>query len=95
VLDTRHTRMPGMDGLELQHRLGEINKRFPILFVTAHASENKEKRAKEGGAVGVLRKPVNEGLLFNAIQAALGRQRESDAKRRHLNNGTLFYFGQI
>jgi len=70
ILDIR---MPEMDGLELQHRLAEINKRVPIVFVTAHANDIEEKRAMEGGAVAVLCKPVSEGLLFNAIQAALGR----------------------
>jgi FixJ family two-component response regulator len=70
ILDIR---MPEMDGLELQHRLAEINKRVPIVFVTAHANDIEEKRAIKGGAVAVLRKPVSEELLFNAIQAALGQ----------------------
>jgi FixJ family two-component response regulator len=70
ILDIR---MPEMDGLELQRHLAETNKRFPIVFVTAHANDNEEKRAMERGAVAVLRKPVSEGLLFNAIQAAFGR----------------------
>lgn len=70
ILDIR---MPDMGGLELQHRLAESNKRFPVVFVTANANEHEEKHAKECGAVAVLRKPVNEGLLFDAIQAALGR----------------------
>ncbi|MBV8102416.1 MAG: response regulator [Verrucomicrobia bacterium] len=61
-----------MDGLELQ-RLAKINKRVPIVFVTAHANDIEEKRAMEGGAVAVLRKPASEGLLVNAIEAALGR----------------------
>jgi two-component system response regulator FixJ len=70
ILDIR---MPEMDGLELQHRLVETNQRVPIVFVTAHANHIEEKRAMEGGAVAVLRKPVSERLLFEAIQAALGR----------------------
>jgi two-component system, LuxR family, response regulator FixJ len=71
ILDIR---MPEMDGLELQHRLAKTNKRFPIVFVTAYANDNEEKRAVEGGAVAVLRKPVSEGLLLNAIQMALARR---------------------
>jgi len=65
--------MPEIDGLELQHRLAEINQRIPIVFVTAHANDLEKKRAMEAGAVAVLGKPVSEILLFNAIQAALGR----------------------
>jgi FixJ family two-component response regulator len=70
ILDIR---MPEMDGLELQHRLAETNKRVPIVFLTAYADDSEEKRAMEGGAVAVLHKPVSEVVLFNAIQAALGR----------------------
>jgi two-component system response regulator FixJ len=70
ILDIR---MPEMDGLELQHRLAETNKRVPIVFLTAYADDSEEKRAREGGAVAVLHKPVSEVVLFNAIQAALGR----------------------
>jgi FixJ family two-component response regulator len=69
ILDIR---MPEMDGLELQHRLAETSQRVPIVFVTAHANDGEEKRAIQGGAVAMLRKPVSEGLLFNAIQSALG-----------------------
>src|SRR5215813_13684008 len=57
ILDIR---MPEMDGLELQHRLAQTNKRVPIVFVTAHANDSEVKRALEGGAVAVLRKPVSE-----------------------------------
>lgn len=70
ILDIR---MPEMDGLELQHRLAETSQRVPIVFATGHANDNEEKRAMQGGAVAVLRKPVSEGLLFDAIQSALGR----------------------
>jgi FixJ family two-component response regulator len=66
-------RMPGMNGLELQDHLARDGKRIPIVFVTAHANENDENRAMEGGAVAFLRKPFNEQALFNAIKAALSR----------------------
>jgi FixJ family two-component response regulator len=70
ILDLR---MPGMDGLELQRNLASANRRVPIIFVTARASEDERKQAIAGGAVDFLRKPFSEDALLNAIQAALNR----------------------
>src|SRR5258705_5995024 len=38
-------RMPGMDGLDLQRLLVETSNRLPIIFVTARAKEDDERRA--------------------------------------------------
>ena len=60
-------RMPGMDGLELQRRLGEINRQIPIIFLSARASEEEERRALRAGAADFLRKPVSKEKLLQAI----------------------------
>jgi FixJ family two-component response regulator len=72
-------RMPGMDGLTLQGRLIERGTRIPIVFITAQASEEEERRARAAGAIGFLRKPVGPVALrqaldqsFDAAQSALG-----------------------
>ena len=62
-------RMPGMSGLELQQRLTEIGRRIPIVFFSARASEEEEKRALQAGAVAFLRKPVSKEALLHAIQS--------------------------
>jgi len=64
-------KMPGMGGLELQRHLTEIGLLIPIIFVSARASEEEERRAKEAGAIGFFRKPVNTEALLLAIWAAL------------------------
>src|SRR5258706_4902597 len=43
-------RMPGIDGLELQRRLADRTPAIPIVFVTARASDEEERRALEAGA---------------------------------------------
>src|SRR5215813_15196727 len=68
ILDVR---MPGMDGLELQRSLNEAQKQIPIIFITAHATENEEKCARQAGAVDFLRKPMYDVKLLSAIQIAL------------------------
>jgi len=69
ILDVR---MPGMDGLELQHRLSEAGQRIPIVFITAHADDEQERRAMEAGAVGFLYKPFSQESLLQAVRSALG-----------------------
>ena len=67
--------MPGMGGLGLQLRLAEIGWRIPIVFLTARASEEEERRALRAGAASFLRKPVDKATLLQAIHAALGSGR--------------------
>ena len=71
ILDVR---MPGMDGLELQHRLSETGKRIPIVFITAHPDKEQERRAIEAGAIGFLYKPFSQESLLQAVRSALGEQ---------------------
>jgi FixJ family two-component response regulator len=72
ILDVR---MPGMDGLELQHRLSEAGEQISIIFITAHADEEQERRAIEAGAIGFLYKPFSQESLLQAVRSALDEQR--------------------
>src|SRR5262245_41856114 len=65
VLDVR---MPGMDGLEVQRRLAERGVRIPIVFLTGRASDEEERRARNGGAVEFLRKPVSKETLLRVLR---------------------------
>ena len=64
ILDVK---MPGMDGLELQSRLARSGRGLPIIFFSARASEDEERRALETGAAVFLRKPVSKEALLRAI----------------------------
>src|SRR6266404_6498988 len=70
ILDLR---MPGMNGLELQRRLSQNGHRVPIVFLSAHASEEDERSALRTGAVRFLRKPTSKEALLGAIRDALTR----------------------
>src|SRR6266550_3059002 len=70
ILDLR---MPAMNGLELQRRLNQNGNPVPIIFLSAHASEEDERSALSAGAVQFLRKPISKEALLNAIRAALNR----------------------
>jgi FixJ family two-component response regulator len=69
ILDVR---MPGMSGLGLQQRLAATNYLIPIIFITAHASdEEARRRALEAGALDFLLKPFSEESLLNSVRAAI------------------------
>lgn len=68
ILDMR---MPGIDGLELQRRLAKINRRIPVVFLTARASEEEERQAWGAGAANFLRKPIAKDALLDAIHNVL------------------------
>ena len=64
-------RMPGMGGLELQQRLMQTGQRIPIVFLSARASDDEEKRALRAGAASFLRKPASKEVLLGAIHSVL------------------------
>jgi FixJ family two-component response regulator len=68
ILDVR---MPRMDGLELQRRLAGSKPPIPIVFITARASEEEERRALQAGAVAFLRKPVEKEALLRVLGTVL------------------------
>jgi FixJ family two-component response regulator len=63
--------MPGMTGPDLQRELTLRRQEIPIVFITAHRSENVRPRALERGAVDCLFKPFSEGDLLQALNTAL------------------------
>ena len=68
ILDLR---MPGINGLELQRRLTQNGNPVPVIFLSAHASEEDERSALNAGAVQFLRKPISKEALLSAIREAL------------------------
>jgi two-component system response regulator FixJ len=71
--------MPGIDGLELQRRLIASHHKIPIIFITAHESDQEVRaRALTNGAVDFLGKPLNEDVLLRAVRAALGQKSEAN-----------------
>jgi FixJ family two-component response regulator len=70
--------MPGIDGLQLQERLGRNGVTLPIVFLSGHGDIPTSVRAMKAGAIDFLTKPVNDTDLLNAIQSAL---RKAEAQR--------------
>jgi FixJ family two-component response regulator len=69
VLDVR---LPGMSGLELYHHLLAHDRKVPVIFITAHASDDIARlKARSDWTVAYLTKPFGEDELLDAVHAAL------------------------
>src|SRR5471032_31761 len=64
-------RMSGMDGLELQRRLGELGCLIPIIIVTAHGDVSLARAAFKARASDFLEKPFDDAKLIAAIAELL------------------------
>jgi FixJ family two-component response regulator len=75
-------RMPGVSGLELQHRLAESGDAKPIIFLTGHGDIPMSVQAMKAGAVDFLTKPVRDQTLLDAIAAGIARDIKQRAQAR-------------
>jgi len=65
-------RLPGMSGIELQHYLVARKCKLPVIFITAHASDDHARsEAASDWTVAYLTKPFSEEELLGAVDAAL------------------------
>ena len=75
-------RMPGVSGLDLQHRLTESGNTKPIVFLTAHGDIPMSVQAMKAGAVDFLTKPVRDQALLDAIATGIERDIKQRARVR-------------
>lgn len=78
ILDVQ---LPGMSGTELLRRLNMRKYKVPVIFITAHGSDEQARsEAASDWTVAYLIKPFNGDELLDAVSAAL--------KRKQNNSGT-------
>jgi CheY-like chemotaxis protein len=63
--------MPGMTGLEMLPRVREIRPDVPVIMITAYGDPETKRKAIEGGASGLLTKPIDFALLRGEIDTRL------------------------
>ena len=69
ILDVR---LPGMSGTELLHDLLARNYEVPVIFITAHGSDDRARSdAASDWTVAYLIKPFSGDELLDAVSAAL------------------------
>jgi FixJ family two-component response regulator len=80
VLDVR---LPDMNGLEFQTRLGQMGIQIPVVMMTGYGDIPMSVHAMKRGAVDFLPKPFRDQDMLEAVLAAIERDRE----RRVVQNG--------
>ena len=67
-------RLPGMSGIELHRHLVAQRCEVPVIFMTAHESDNRARsEAASDWTVAYLTKPFSEDEFLGAVAAALKR----------------------
>jgi len=72
VLDIR---MQGMTGFDVQAQLKSQHIALPIVFITALDDPHDIARAKQSGAIALLRKPFGDNEFLAAVEAAAHAER--------------------
>lgn len=72
-------RMPGVSGIDLLRRLGEMQIKMPVIVITGHGDVPLAVEAMKAGAVDFLEKPFDDELLIGLVRSALNRSREGAA----------------
>jgi two-component system, LuxR family, response regulator FixJ len=83
-------RMPGMDGIEVQHALQERGVFLPVIVMTGHGDISVAVDAMKAGAVDFIEKPFEKATLLGALEAGFERldqagkrfERAEEAKAR-------------
>ena len=66
VLDVQ---LPGISGIDLQHRLRADGNTIAIIFITAHPDEQTRELAMRDGAIRFFSKPFKGKDLLRAVRA--------------------------
>jgi putative two-component system response regulator len=76
-------KMPGMDGLELAGKIHDLDRKIPVLIMTAYADIEVAVSAIKRGAFDFIMKPINPDYLVHAVIKA-GEFRElKDLERNY------------
>jgi CheY-like chemotaxis protein len=65
--------MPGMTGLEMLPKVKVLRPDVPVIMITAYGDPETKRKAIEGGAEGLLTKPIDFALLRGEIDTRLER----------------------
>lgn len=79
-------RMTGVDGFELQDRLGRLGNILPIIFLSAHGDIRAGVQAIKSGAEDFLPKPVTPEALLECVERAVARNTDQRQQQDRLKS---------
>jgi DNA-binding NtrC family response regulator len=84
-------KMPGVDGIELQAKLKEVDPRMPVVIMTGYASVETAVRALKNGAYDYITKPFDPDELVHLVSNAIAhRSAEREVERLKENLQQVF-----
>lgn len=84
-------RMPGVDGIELQAKLKDVDPRMPVVIMTGYASVETAVRALKNGAYDYITKPFDPDELVHLVSNAIAhRSAEREVERLRENLQQVF-----
>lgn len=84
-------RMPGVDGIELQAKLREIDPSMPVIIMTGFGSVETAVRALKSGAYDYITKPFDPDELVHLVNKAIAHKRaEREVSRLKENLDEIF-----
>jgi two-component system response regulator FixJ len=75
-------RMPGMDGLELQHEMQRQGLNFPVIVLSGHGDIAMAVEAMQAGAVDFLQKPAEREHVLGAVARAFDSITDCEEQRK-------------
>ena len=70
-------RMPGMDGLDMTARVKKSHPEVPVLVITGYGTEASEKKARDLGVAGFLRKPLSPDTIIENAERVMRERDET------------------
>ncbi len=77
-------RMPGMSGIELQHKLKDMNVSTPIIIMTGHGDITMAVQAMKDGAFEFMQKPFRDQAVLDTVSKALEKNLIDENERNTL-----------
>ena len=65
--------MPGMTGLEMLPKVKQKRPDVPVIMITAYGDADTKRKALEGGASGLLTKPIDFAMLREEIDTRVAQ----------------------
>lgn len=81
VLDVR---MPGINGMDCQSKLNDLNNTLPIIIITGHADIPMAIEAMKNGAFDFMEKPFREQALLTSVQNAINKSKLEHLHLEHI-----------
>jgi DNA-binding response OmpR family regulator len=81
--------MPGIDGLEVLHRLRAADPQIPVILLTAKDAPSDQVRGLEAGAEDYVIKPFTFEVLLARVRVLLRRHQSDQPQRLSFANLTL------